>query len=324
MNTQSQFAIDHQRRGWTISIVVHALLFLLGIIPFLVKEDPAEAMQAITIDFQDYASKASGASASGSAGARSPRPRVQVNAVNAPNQVKQMPTPQRTMPIITSPQPDIFMPESREAYFDKDLQPQEFSESYTVSELEVEAPSENTFGQSWDISSESGDPGFEPNPLDGTGDSDMDGDPFADGAWPSNGIGEFDGEGDDEIAGSLFNGKWPGELDGTEGTQLGIGQDGQGNYWGDFAGDGLFNRKVIQRANVAQLAVKEGKVVVNLCVDQRGKVIYAECDMAKSTIKDASIIAKSEICATNYIFDEDPTAPVEQCGRLTFIFKIER
>ena len=151
--------------------------------------------------------------------------------------------------------------------------------------------------------------------ADGTSNSDGD-------VWS-----EFDAggesEGDDPFANGLFDGEWPGELDGTEGKSIGVGEDGNGNYWGDFAGDGLFNRQVISRANVARLAEKEGKVVINLCVNRNGDVVYTAVDNANSTIVDSSIIAKSEICAGQYIFDKDPTAPEEQCGRLTFVFKIE-
>jgi hypothetical protein len=96
--------------------------------------------------------------------------------------------------------------------------------------------------------------------------------------------------------------------------------------FGDFAGDGLFNRKVIKRADaeVARIAIEEGKVVINLCVDQLGKVVYAQYDTPHSTIRDKSILSKAVDCAKLYVFDEDPSAPREQCGRLTFVFKIQK
>jgi len=80
---------------------------------------------------------------------------------------------------------------------------------------------------------------------------------------------------------------------------------------------------VIKRANVARIAVKEGKVVINLCVDQLGSVVFAQYDLPNSTIRDKAIVAKAEECAKQYVFDEDPSAPREQCGRLTFIFEIK-
>ena len=136
------------------------------------------------------------------------------------------------------------------------------------------------------------------------------------GPGESDGTSDFDGEfegdaesGDDPFAEGLFDGEWPGETDGTEGKHIGTGTDGDGNYWGDFAGDGLFNRKVIQRANVARLAIKQGKLVVNLCVDNSGEVVFTECDRSMSTITDEELVNLAEICASKYVVDQDPTAP---------------
>ena len=99
------------------------------------------------------------------------------------------------------------------------------------------------------------------------------------------------------------------------------GQDGKGIRWGDFAGDGLFNRKIVKRANVGAIATEPGRVVVNLCVDRLGKVIFTKLDEINSTIKDLTICSKAVDCAKQYVFDEDLSAPREQCGRLTFIFE---
>src|SRR5690606_11865552 len=110
---------------------------------------------------------------------------------------------------------------------------------------------------------------------------------------------------------------------GNAGSKTGVGNDGKGLQWGDFAGDGLFKRKVITRANVAQIAVSEGKIVVNLCVDRSGKVVFAQHDPRHSSIRDKGILAKAKECAKRYVFDQDQSAPKEQCGRLTFIFEIK-
>ena len=293
---ENQLAIDDRRRSWTISVLIHAGLFLLGIIPFMVEKAPQEFIQAITIDFQDNASKASGSAASSASANRSPRPQMEVQSVNSITPSQPLPKPTLAQPVITSPQPDVRIVESRTAYFDEEITTEQES---------------------------SGDASDEPQPLDGNGTAE-DGDPFASSNWPGEDFGEMDGLADSAEEDGLFDGKWPGELDGDEGKTLGIGQDGQGNIWGDFAGDGLFNRKVIQRANVASLAEENGKVVVNLCVNRQGKVVYTEIDPAKSTIANPSIVAKAELCAANYIFDQDLTADPEQCGKLTFIFKIEK
>jgi len=291
MYLKNQLALENKRRGWTISIAVHALLLLIGIIPFLVEKQEPSFAQAITIQFDDNASKASGASGGRSSSAPA-REQVAFSTLNSVQPSQPLPQPKVTMPVITAPNPDIQVTESRTAFFDESLQTSEYEGS-----------------------------GNEPAPLSAPTQGAQSA--FSSDAWD----GAFDGDSEGEVdpfAAGIFEGKWPGELDGTEGTTVGVGEDGKGKYWGEFAGDGLFNRKVIKRADVAKIAIQEGRVVVNLCVNQAGEVVYAECDKSKTTIKEPTIVAKSELCAANYVFDRDPTAPAEQCGKLTFIFKIEK
>ena len=323
MQIKSQLAAEDKRRSWTISIVFHSVLFLLGIIPFLINEPQQEVAQAIMIDFQDFASKSSGNRSGSASSAKSPRPTVALNTLSATRPSQPMPKPQIQVPVITAPNPDVTVPEPRETYFEQDFESSEVSEQDVVEELSNPEPDPGQQFQEFSIA-DAEDQSGEPSPLSGVGESAEGSDPFSDGKWPGDVGTDGEGESDESIADGLFDGDWPGELDGTEGTTLGVGEDGDGNMWGDFAGDGLFNRKVIERANVASLAKQDGKVVINLCVDRSGKVTYAACDKSKSTISDGAIIARSEFCATNYVFDQDPTAPEEQCGRLTFIFKIER
>lgn len=110
----------------------------------------------------------------------------------------------------------------------------------------------------------------------------------------------------------------------NERSNAGNSQSVKGIRWGDFVGDGLFGRKVVRRANVGAITTEPGKVAVNVCVDQLGKVTLAKFDAANSTVKDLSIGTKAVDCAKQYVFDEDPSAPREQCGRLTFIFEVKQ
>ena len=111
--------------------------------------------------------------------------------------------------------------------------------------------------------------------------------------------------------------------EGDPGKDTGEGNEGSGNFWGDFPGDGLFNRKVIKRGNVGRIAVEQGKVVVDLCVDQGGTVTFVEYNQRKSSKVTLDLIRKAEACAQSYVFEQDFTAPEQQCGKLTFIFKFE-
>lgn len=96
--------------------------------------------------------------------------------------------------------------------------------------------------------------------------------------------------------------------------------EGEGD---DFSGDGLFKRKVVYRADVKKLIKQNGKISVNLCVDRKGNVISAEYNPEFSTIKDKALIDKAVRVTKRYRFEEDRSAPREQCGRLTFVCKIE-
>ena len=118
-------------------------------------------------------------------------------------------------------------------------------------------------------------------------------------------------------AGTKGNGKASSSSDGEDVTP-GDGDDGM-----DFSGDGIFGRRVVYRANVKKLAQEQGKIVVNLCVNRIGRVVYAENNEELSTIKTPSIIKKTVDTSKKYRFDKDYTANEKECGKLTFIFELE-
>ena len=306
----------------TVTVVVHSLILLLAIIPFIVQQSAQEYEQAIVINFEDPSSSSSSRASASSASSRAARPTVAMAKVNPSPLTKQVEVP-KSMPVITSPQPEIEIPPPSNTYFDQPVDISEPVETDAVQEIveEIPDPDPSADFAEWavaDSEETSGEPSPLPSDTDGDGDADS-------GSGEGFFEGEFAGEaesGDDPFADGFFSGDWP-DGDGTEGKNIGVGKAGDGQYWGDFAGDGLFNRKVIQRANVARLALKEGKLVVNLCVDKSGKVVFVECDRKKSTIRDDKLMSMAEGCASHYIFDQDPTAPEKQCGRLTFIFKID-
>jgi len=316
----AQFERKNKRKGITVSIIVHLLILLLAILPFIISEPETEAQQAIVIDFREPiagSSSKSGGSASSSPAARA---KVAMSSIAAPTTSTPI-QPTLAQPIITAPEPDIVIPEA-DNFFDQPLEVTETSESDEVVEISDVVSETTSDFDSWAVA-DSDETDGEPEPL-----ALMDGGDGGPGRTDgtSDFEGEFEGDaesGDDPFAEGFFDGDWPGETDGTEGKNIGKGKAGDGKYWGDFADEGLFNRKVIRRANVARLAIKQGKLVVNLCVDQAGEVVFVECDRDLSTITDDKMASLAEDCARNYIFDQDPGADEKQCGRLTFIFKID-
>ena len=91
----------------------------------------------------------------------------------------------------------------------------------------------------------------------------------------------------------------------------------------DFDGEGVFGRKVIYRADVKKIAEKEGKVVINLCINRVGLVTHVAFNREASTINDSKYVKRAMDVASDYLFEKDYTAPATQCGKLSFIFHIE-
>ncbi len=101
------------------------------------------------------------------------------------------------------------------------------------------------------------------------------------------------------------------------------GKADKGDSGMDFSGDGLFTRRVIYRADIKKLAQEEGKIVVNLCVNNEGKVIYTEFNPEESTINSPKLVNRAQLATRKYRFERDYTAPTKQCGKLTFLFVLE-
>ncbi len=106
---------------------------------------------------------------------------------------------------------------------------------------------------------------------------------------------------------------------------IGTGGAGKGAY--DGSGQGVFGRKVIHRNFKDILAVnfenQEGKkIVAKICINQSGHVVYAELLEFETT---AIIPAGKEKQVLKgfygYKYENDRSAPQEQCGKLTFLIE---
>lgn len=132
----------------------------------------------------------------------------------------------------------------------------------------------------------------------------------------------------DDATGNKSNNSEAGE--GTQGSSDtgASSSDGDGEFGSDgdgdgFDGEGLLTRKVVYRANINDLVRENGKLVVNLCVDQSGTVIWAKADARASTLKDPSALKAAEETIKKYRYAKDNTVAERQCGRYAFIVKIE-
>ena len=90
---------------------------------------------------------------------------------------------------------------------------------------------------------------------------------------------------------------------------------------GDTLNHELAKRKLIRRGEIWKVTNQPGKMVIFICVDQTGKVISAQFDPHKSSPSHLKYAKQAEECAKQYVFEEDLTAPLQQCGQLTLIFE---
>lgn len=125
---------------------------------------------------------------------------------------------------------------------------------------------------------------------------------------PGSGDGEVEEAGEEMDMGSDTETASSGKADGGDG-------------FGESAGSGIFNRKVIYRADVKKITRLSGKIVVELCINKDGRVVFAKPDTEASTIKDFDVIRKAVDLTTKYKFARDSSAPRKQCGKMTYVFE---
>lgn len=107
-----------------------------------------------------------------------------------------------------------------------------------------------------------------------------------------------------------------GNTDAVEGEGKGSRYDGL-----DLSGDGVLTRKVIHRASLDHIIVKDGVIVINICVNQRGVVVGAKHNKEMSTIEDFALIRKAMDAVMQYRFETDRSAPPRECGRLSITIR---
>lgn len=81
----------------------------------------------------------------------------------------------------------------------------------------------------------------------------------------------------------------------------------------------MFGRKVIKKDKVKRIINENGIVTTKICINKQGIVTYVQLLSNETTIKDRENLRLFLMAARNYKFDQDLTAPKEQCGKLKFI-----
>lgn len=100
-----------------------------------------------------------------------------------------------------------------------------------------------------------------------------------------------------------------------------IGNTGNPFGPGSPFNQGLGGRRILERAPIRDSTAKTGTVVVNLCVDQKGRVVSAEYSPKGSTTTDAHLIRLATENARQWRFEK--SREKKQCGNVTYNFKIK-
>ncbi len=87
------------------------------------------------------------------------------------------------------------------------------------------------------------------------------------------------------------------------------------------AGDGLGNRSLLHAPEINDSTQKQGRVIINICVNGSGKVMSAEYTQRGSTTTDAHLIRLATSSAKKYRFSESQVE--EQCGEVIIDFKLK-
>ncbi|TDW46998.1 outer membrane transport energization protein TonB [Flavobacterium sp. 270] len=148
------------------------------------------------------------------------------------------------------------------------------------------------------------------------------------------------GDGDDKVAGN--KGKANGSLGsngyygtggsgggtgGGNGTGNGIGTGsgygaGSGGGSGGGSGYSLGNRKALSKPAPKYTCNEEGKVVVEVSVDQNGKTISATAGIKGTTNTAKCLLDQARIAAMNTKWESDDDAPVKQVGKIIYNFSL--
>lgn len=132
-----------------------------------------------------------------------------------------------------------------------------------------------------------------------------------------------------------------GQLGGAFGTGSGNGNTGRPGNQGVDDGDpnadrlsgmstgsgrvsgGLGGRGVLASPPVRESRQASGIVVVDVCVNPNGQITKASYTQNGSTTADPSLVADAIKNAREWRFAANELAPAEQCGRITYNFKVQ-
>lgn len=108
-----------------------------------------------------------------------------------------------------------------------------------------------------------------------------------------------------------------GDPNGNDKGDIGSTTKGKGSV-----GGGLSDRGVVSKPTIRDNSQKTGKVRVNVCVNNSGKIVSAVYTQKGSTTTDSHLKSIAISNAKKYKFTPDPMAADKQCGHITFTFEV--
>ena len=133
---------------------------------------------------------------------------------------------------------------------------------------------------------------------------------------------------------ALFPGRTEGSKAASEGTGTGAGNQGnpagtpEGSHEGTGTGTGnsasLSGRSLVGMLPKPDYSAKDqGRVVIEIMVDQQGKVTAATYRSKGSTTQNSSLVNSALQAARRAQFNVDENAPVSQSGTITYNFRMQ-
>jgi hypothetical protein len=109
------------------------------------------------------------------------------------------------------------------------------------------------------------------------------------------------------------NGTGPGN-----GVGVGVGSSSRAPFNYELTG-----RTLISKPDSTKLPKGQGKVVMDIYVDRKGKVMSTGQNMRGSTTLAPALVEAARKAAMDLRFSADPEAPEPQRGRVVFVFRLD-
>jgi len=298
MNTYIQLAGEkkNRKKAKVISVSLHLSVLLLALLPFMkiLPSEEAPEMEVIFLEFSS-GSQSSNSTASMTPKGIEDRPEVKP--------LEPMPMESEIQPMESEPIDDLVTVNNDEVMIEE---PAEVEEEIVEQEIEEEIV-ETTDEPVFEEYEEEVIPEEIPEVSNDEVLSDVSDEANGEDTPGHSGASEMEGDG----IGTAGDGQ----------SDHGEAETGRGE--GFIEGNGVLTRRIIYREDAKKLAEEDGVIILKVCINQRGSVIYIEYDNENSTISNKDLIDRAIDNVLKYRFERDYSAPLRECGRITYIFTLE-